>query len=88
LSGNSGAATFAFFEGNGNDTIIAFNTSEDVLDLAGTATNFTDLASLEAVASNAAQGGVSGLLINTGAGDSIFLEGLSVSDLPSVDIIF
>ncbi len=88
LSGNSGADTFAFFEGNGDDTIVAFNTSEDVLDLAGTATDFTDLASVEAAASNAAQGGVLGLLIDTGTGDSIFLEGLSVSDLPSIDIIF
>lgn len=44
--------------------------------------------SVETAASNATQSGVSGLLIDTGAGDSIFLEGLSIDDLASINIIF
>ncbi|UTW56215.1 calcium-binding protein [Kordiimonas sp. SCSIO 12610] len=88
FTGGTGADTFAFFDGNGNDTITDFNTSEDTLDLNGTETDFTDLASVQAAASNATQGGVAGLLIDTGTGDSIFLEGLTTADLASINIIF
>ncbi|UTW56214.1 calcium-binding protein [Kordiimonas sp. SCSIO 12610] len=88
LSGNGGADTFAFFDGNGNDTIIDFSVAEDTLDLNGTEIDFTDLASVEAAASNTTQGGVAGLLIDTGTGDSIFLEGLTTADLASINIIF
>ncbi|UTW56216.1 calcium-binding protein [Kordiimonas sp. SCSIO 12610] len=88
FTGGSGADTFAFFDGNGNDTITDFDTAEDTIDLNGTETDFTDLASVEAAASNTTQGGVAGLLIDTGTGDSIFLEGLTTTDLASINIVF
>jgi Ca2+-binding RTX toxin-like protein len=88
LSGNSGADTFAFFNGNGNDTVLDFNLNDDILDLSGTETDFTDLASVEAAASNAVQNGTSGLLINIGDGESIFITGLSTDNLDSINIIF
>ncbi|UTW56228.1 M10 family metallopeptidase [Kordiimonas sp. SCSIO 12610] len=88
LRGGFGADTFAFFDGNGDDVIGDFNIADDTLDLNGTEIDFTDLASVEAAASNATQGGVAGLLIDTGTGDSIFLEGLTTNDLASINIIF
>jgi Ca2+-binding RTX toxin-like protein len=87
LIGGSGSDIFAFFAGNDDDTISDFDVNEDILDLGGTAARFVSLAEIEAASSNAAQGGVDGLLIDTGAGDSVFLEGLSVSDLPDINIV-
>ncbi len=88
LSGNGGADTFAFFSGNGDDTVVDFALAEDILNLEGTATDFTDLAGVQAAASDSTQAGVSGLLIDTGAGDSVFLQGLSVADLDGINIVF
>ncbi|UTW56213.1 hypothetical protein [Kordiimonas sp. SCSIO 12610] len=88
FTGGSGNDLFAFFAGNENDTITDFNLAQDTLDLNGTITDFTDLASVQAAASNATQGGVAGLLIDTGGTDSVFLQGLTTADLPSIDIVF
>ncbi|UTW56229.1 M10 family metallopeptidase [Kordiimonas sp. SCSIO 12610] len=88
FTGGADADTFAFFGGNGNDTVTDFDLREDTLDLEGTSTDFTDLASVAAAASNATQGGVAGLLIITGDGDSIFLQGLTTDDLSSINIVF
>ncbi len=88
LNGGDGADTFAFFIGNGNDVIVGFNVVEDTLNLSGTSRLFGNVDGVEAESMNVTQNGLTGLLITTGTGDSIFLEGLSVSDLPSVDIVF
>jgi Ca2+-binding RTX toxin-like protein len=88
LSGRGGDDTFAFFEGNGDDTITDFNLNDDTLDLNGTATDFTDLASVQVAASDVTQDGETGLLIDTGGGDSIFLIGLGLDDLSNINIIF
>jgi len=88
LSGGSGSDTFEFFAGNGDDTVTDFSVATDLLELVGTATDFIDLTSVEAAASDAMQNGQAGLLIDTGGGDSVFLVGLSVGDLSGINILF
>ncbi len=60
----------------------------DILDLTGTAVDFTDIASVEALAVNAVRNGQTGTLIDTGNGDSVFIAGLTTNDLTSVDFLF
>jgi Ca2+-binding RTX toxin-like protein len=88
FTGGVGADTFAFFAGNGADTITDFELVNDSLDLNGTATDFTDLASVRSAAVETTQNGQSGLLIDTGSGDSIFLIGLTIDNLQSIEIVF
>ncbi len=93
LTGGADADIFAFYAGNGDDVITDFNLNDDTLDLSGAANDFNDLASVQAVASNIISDFADGssridLLIQTGAGDSIVLEGLSTDDLASIDIVF
>jgi VCBS repeat-containing protein len=84
LTGGDGSDTFAFGASAGNDTISDFNTDEDSLDLA--ARGFADLAAVEAASSDATVDGESGLLIDLGDGESVFLVGLAVSDLSAMQI--
>jgi Ca2+-binding RTX toxin-like protein len=88
FTGGAGSDTFEFFAGNGDDTVTDFSVATDLLELVGTATDFIDLASVEAAASDATQNGQAGLLIDTGGGDSVFLVGLSVGDLSSISVLF
>lgn len=88
ITGSGGADTFIFRSGDGDDHVTDFTTGEDVLRLSDTNTDFTDLASVEAAASNTTVDGVEGVLIDTGGGDSLFLAGLSVDTLQNVDFIF
>ena len=84
FSGGEGADTFLFGAAAGNDTITDFNLDDDSLDLA--ARGFADLAAVEAASSDTTVDGESGLLIDLGDGESVFLMGLSVSDLGSMQI--
>lgn len=93
LTGGAGADIFAFYAGHGDDIITDFNLNDDTLDLSGSANDFNDLASIEMAASNIILDFADGssrtdLLIQTGTGDSIVLEGLSTDDLASIDIVF
>ena len=87
LTGAEGADTFIFAAGHDADRIVDFTVSDDVLDLSGTAADFTDLESLLAASELVEQGDVSGVMIDTGNGDSIFLQGLVVEDLESINVI-
>ncbi|MBL4838267.1 MAG: hypothetical protein JKY34_11900, partial [Kordiimonadaceae bacterium] len=87
LDGGSGDDTFVFAAGSGADTIADFNTNKDTLDLANTITDFTDIASVQAAATETVVSGTSGVLIDLG-GDSVFLEGLSLDDIADADYIF
>ena len=87
LEGGAGSDLFAFGASNGNDTISDFDANEDSLDLTSTPTDFADLAAVQIAASDAVQAGASGLLIDTGAGTSVFLVGLDVTDLATITII-
>ncbi len=88
FTGSAGIDTFAFFAGNGDDTVLDFVITQDILDLNGTARDFTDVASLQAFASNATIDGFAGLLIDIGGTDSVFLRGISVTDIDDLNVIF
>jgi Ca2+-binding RTX toxin-like protein len=88
LSGGSGNDTFIFRAGDGDDIITDFSVGEDVLRISATATDFSDLASVQAAANLVTIDGQSGVLIDTGDGDSIFIAGISLAALTEVDFIF
>lgn len=81
IAGGEGADFFFFANNHGEDTVTDFDAGEDTLFLANTVTDFTDLASVTAAASETTVDGISGLLIDTGGGNSIFLQGLVSNDL-------
>lgn len=76
LRGSSGADTFVFAAGDGDDMIVDFR-SNDFLDLSASATDFASLADVQAAATET----VDGLLIDLGGGDSVLLQGQSLSIL-------
>jgi serralysin len=82
FTGGTGADTFIFQSGHGADTVTDFDTDDDILDLSGTATDFTSSADVEAAASDTADG----LLIDLGGGNSVTLEGLTVSDIAGMEL--
>ena len=87
LSGGAGADTFIFGATSGNDTVTDFDASEDMLDLQYAPTDFADLAAVQAASSESTQDGESGVSIDLGGGQSIFLEGLSLGDLASINLV-
>jgi len=86
LTGGSGSDLFIFRAGDSDDIVTDFDVSEDTLRLADTNTDFTDLASVQAAATAVTLNGMSGILIDTGGGDSIFLVGLTVNTLIATEI--
>lgn len=86
LTGGNGADTFIFGKNSGNDTLTDFDIAEDTLHLAYSGAGFTSLADVEAAATDTAMDGTSGLLIDLGSGQTIFLSGISVGDLSNMDI--
>lgn len=81
LTGGDGADTFIFGAASGNDTVSDFNASEDSLDLSGN--GITDLLG---AAAETTQDGDAGVLIDLGGGNSVFLVGLTLTDLGSSDV--
>ncbi len=88
ITGGEGRDEFVFVDGNGNDRITDFNISEDILDLSETEFDFANLSDLQSRATNTLRGNFMGVLIQTGDGDSIFIERLSVDDLAQVNVVF
>lgn len=86
LSGGSGEDVFFFKSGHGDDVVNDFDVAADELILTDTVTDFTSVADVAAASSETTVDGVSGLLINTGGGDSIFLGGITHADLSQMDI--
>ncbi|WP_286829638.1 MULTISPECIES: hypothetical protein [Kordiimonas] len=83
-----GADVLVFESGHGDDRVSGFELTVDTTDLSETFTNFTDLASVQAAATETAVDGTDGLLLDTGGGDSIFFIGLTIADLTTMDILF
>ncbi|MBL4789710.1 MAG: hypothetical protein JKY60_11935 [Kordiimonadaceae bacterium] len=83
FTGGSGADTFVFASGHGEDTVTDFNADEDILYLVNTATDFTSTADVTAAAT--AQNG--GLLIDLGGGDSVYLAGVSLGDVATMNLV-
>ena len=87
LMGGAGADTFVFGAVSGNDQITDFGLSEDILDLRFSVTDFADLAAVEAAATVTSIGGTSGVLIDLGDGNSVFLEGLVLGDFDTINLV-
>ncbi|WP_308911515.1 DUF4347 domain-containing protein [Pseudokordiimonas caeni] len=88
LSGGDGADTFVFGALAGNDTITDFDVTEDVLNLAFAQTGFTSLADVQGAASEVTQDEQTGVLIDLGGENSVFLAGLDLADLNDMTILF
>ncbi|WP_068303766.1 calcium-binding protein [Kordiimonas lacus] len=84
LRPGDGLDMLVFAAGDGADQVDGFTMGDDTLDLSATTTDFTDLASVQAAATDT-EGGV---LIDLGGGDSLLLTGLTVADLADTDFIF
>jgi serralysin len=84
FTGGAGDDMFFFGGTNGDDTVTDFDTDDDTLVLSGAVTDFTSSADVEAAARDTADG----LLIDLGGGNSVTLEGLTVSDIAGVEIVF
>ncbi len=88
LTGDNGKDIFSFSSGDGDDIITDFAIGDDTLRLRTTTTDFTSIADVQAAATAATINGQSGVLIDTGGGDSIFLVDVTVNSLTEVDFIF
>lgn len=82
FTGGTGADTF-IFASTGDDTVTDFNVADDELRLVNTVTDFETAADVSAAASE--QNG--GLLIDLGGGHSLFLEGLTLDDIPNMNLV-
>ncbi len=69
-----------FAAGSGNDVVYGFDTGEDTLNLADSATDFGSAADVIAAATESADG----VLIDLGGSDSLLLAGLTLADLDTV----
>lgn len=87
LEGGQREDFFDFEVGHGNDTIVNFDIEKDILRLERTKTDFTDVASVLQHSTETSIDGEAGVLINTGGNDSIFLQGMSLGDLASIDLL-
>lgn len=83
FTGGAGADVFIFASGHGSDTITDFNVSDDELRLVSTVTDFITTADVSAAATEENDG----LRIDLGGGDSLFLEGLGVEDIDSMNLV-
>lgn len=82
ISGD-GSDRLVFRAGDGSDLVTDFSLASDILDLSATATDFTDLASVQAAVSTTA----AGLQIHLGGGDSVTLQGLTLDDVASLTLV-
>jgi len=88
FAGGDGADTFAFFAGNGDDIILDFDLANDTLDLSGTAFDFMSTADIQARTTVDEVEGVSGIRIDTGGGDSVFITDLNTFNINQIEVIF
>jgi len=86
IAGGEGADVFFFANNHGADTVTDFNASDDTLFLVNTITDFTNLASVTAAVIETTVGDTTGLLIDTGGGNSLFLQGITTSDLSASNL--
>ncbi len=83
--GSEGADIFAFGAHHGNSLVIDFEVGEDQLYLAHTFAGFTSQNDVLDASQDAETNGQAGVLINTGEGNSIFLEGITKDSLVTAD---
>ncbi len=85
LTGGNGADSFGFTATSGNDRISDFDVDEDVLNISQL--GFADDFDLADVASDVTDGDTSGLLLQLSDGTSVFLVGLSTTDVADIDFL-
>ncbi len=86
LTGGSGKDTFTFKTGDGADTISDFKTADgDVLDLSGF--NLTDQ-NILSYAQEQTVTGSTGIILNLGNNDSIFLASVTLSQIRDANIVW
>ncbi len=88
LSGGVGADTFVFGRTSGNDTVTDFDADEDILDLQFASADFMSLADVIAAATAVSQNGQAGVHIDLGDSDSVFVVGISITDLTASNVSF
>jgi len=89
LDGGAGADTFGFIAGSGNDEIWSFNADEDTLDLSRTEFDFTDIDDVVARASTVTNGvNVSGVMIDLGGGNSVWLAQFDIANVADINVVF
>lgn len=84
LTGGDEQDIFSFVAGSGTDIITDFDLNEDILRLVDTAIVFQSLADIE----NAATSNATGTLIDLGGGSTVLLEGIDLSDIPNLTLLF
>ncbi len=87
LTGGNGADLFVFAIGSGNDVITDYNPRNDLLDLSDVSAGFADANAVQNAVSEEVVDGISGVLIDLGGDDSLFLQGTSLADLGRADFI-
>lgn len=87
FTGGDGADLFAFVAGNGHDQITDFDIAVDILDLSDASAAFSSIEAVSGATSPATQGGSSGILIETGNGDSLFLADITQDQISSMNIL-
>lgn len=88
ITGGAGSDRFAFGNGSGDDTILDFNVSDDTLYLPGSEIPLGSAADVIAAATATTQYSLSGVSIDLGGGNSLFLAGLTLGDLNSLTYAF
>jgi Ca2+-binding RTX toxin-like protein len=86
ITGGTGDDMFRFAQGSGADTITDFRTADDTLVLTGYSGRFDSLSEILTGAIVTSQGGKTGLLIDLGEGDSLFLVG--ITSIAGLDVEF
>lgn len=89
LDGGAGADTFRFISGSGKDEIWSFSASEDTLDLSQTDFDFTNIDDVVARATTETNAtNVSGVLIDLGGENSIWLAQFDIADVSSLSVVY
>ncbi|MBO6504781.1 MAG: hypothetical protein JJ850_05270 [Kordiimonadaceae bacterium] len=86
MAGGVGDDAFYFGGNHGDDVITDFDAGDDVLFLRNADAGFADLAAVQAAATETTIDGVAGLLIDTGGGNGIFIEGATLADLTASSV--
>ncbi len=84
LTGSEGTDSFLFVTNSGADTITDFETGVDLLDLSSTSFDFTDIADVQARATETADG----LVIDLGDNATLTLTGLTSTDISDINFAF
>ena len=83
FTGGAGNDIFVFASGAGDDRVSDFSLTDDTIRLSNTTNDFTDLDSVIAASSTVS----GGILIDLGGGDSLRLDGISLSDLSDITFV-